>query len=324
MSNLLTVSRFRAYRKCSRLERLTYVDGWRPVKSDDNLAFGTLWHQGMEAWWLAKRDGADALAAALAVVASRAADPFAQVRCEELLRGYDARWGGEIFDEIVGVEDEFRAPLINPETFQPSRTWRLGGKLDFRVVRDGRRLLGEHKTTSEDVSPGADYWLKLQMDHQLSIYFIGAESLGWPPDGALYDVVVKPGLRPYQATPEESRKYKKDGTLYANQRTADETVDEYRARVRAAIEAEPDRYYQRREVPRIESQLAEFLADAWAQGRDMREAHLERRAPRNPDACHNMGRCAFWEVCSAGVDPADHPTRFRRLEHVHPELAEAS
>jgi hypothetical protein len=285
----------------------------------------------MEAWWLAHRlpsfTAADfglelsaPLNHALRAVAGRAADPFVQVRCDELLRGYDARWTGQQF-EVVGVEEEFRAPLINPETMQPSRTWRLGGKIDARAVApDGRRLIVEHKTSSEDISPAADYWLKLQMDPQLSIYFIGAESLGWPPDGALYDVVLKPLQRPAKATLEADRKHKKDGTLYANQRETDETPEEYRARVREAIEAAPERYFQRREIPRTESQLADFLYDAWAQGRDMREAHLAGRAPRNSDACFAYGKCPMWEICSKGLNPAEHPDRYRRVAHVHPEL----
>jgi hypothetical protein len=321
MSDLLTTSRLRAYRKCSRLEFFLYVKGWRPVRDDDNLAFGTLWHCGMDAWWAAHMQGrpADALADTLAVVAGRAADVWAQIRCEEMLRGYDAKWSGQTFT-IVGIEDEFRAPLINPESFQPSRTWRLGGKIDKRIEHNGRRLLVDHKTSSEDISAGADYWLKLAMDHQISNYVIGCESLGWPPEGFLYDVALKSALRPLSATPIETRKFKKDGTLYAAQREHDETPDEYRVRVREALDVDPDRYFVRYEVPRTESQLAEFLQDAHGQAKMMRHGHLTGRAPRNPEACFAYGRCPFWTCCSTGSSPADHPDLYRRIEHVHPEL----
>lgn len=327
MSNLLTASRLRAYRKCSRLESLLYVQGWRTVQESEALAFGTLWHTGLEAWWLAVKEAQsgetiEPLSDALLAVSGRASDPFAQVTCEELLRGYDARWHDQALD-AVGVEEEFRAPLVNPATMQPSRTWMLAGKIDARATdRDGRRLVVEHKTTSEDISPGADYWLKLQMDHQISIYEIGCEALGWPPDGCLYDVVKKPGIRPLRATPAESRKYKKDGTLYANQREHDETPEEYRLRLRADIEADPSRYFARYEVPRTESQLRDFLQDAWDQGRSMREGHIAGRAARNPEACFAYGRCPMWDACSTGADPADMPDRYRHLDHVHPELTD--
>ncbi len=35
---LLTASRLRAYRKCARLESLTYVEGWRTVVESEALA----------------------------------------------------------------------------------------------------------------------------------------------------------------------------------------------------------------------------------------------------------------------------------------------
>lgn len=314
MNNLLSVSRLRSYRKCARLENLTYVEGWRPVEQSEALLFGSLWHRGMESWWTGGLD------AALAAVVGRARDAFEQARVDELLSGYNAKWRDAEGIEVLGVEEEFRAPLINPETMQPSRTWRLAGKVDVRARINGRVGIIEHKTTSEDIRPGADYWLKLAIDHQLSIYMIGAEVLGESPEWCLYDVVSKPTIRPLKATPVDARKYKKDGTLYANQRESDETPDEYRARVRESIAASLDEYFQRKEIPRTESQLKEFLDDAWSQGRSMHENHLAQRAPRNPESCFAYGRCPFFECCSAGVDPAEHPDRYRRLDFPHPEL----
>lgn len=308
MSKLLTVSRLRAYRRCARYERLSYVDGWRPVRDSEALHFGTLVHAGLEAWWTAHRHNAPELAreAAMAAVVGKAADPFTQVKVEELLRGYDARWADQRC-EIDGVEDQFSAPLLNPQTMRRSKVWTLAGKIDARATIDGRRLIVEHKTTSEDISPAADYWIKLQMDHQLSIYTLGAEALGWPPDGCLYDVLKKPALRPLEAN---------------SRRAAPETPDEFRARLRAAIDEEPERWFQRREIPRMESQLIEFLDDAWNQGASMAADHKAGRAPRNPEACHLFGRCPYWAVCSVGLRPEEHPDLFRRVEHVHPELAE--
>lgn len=311
VSNLLTNSRLRAHRKCQRLEFLAYQEGWRPVASGDALLDGTLWHTGLEAWWLTHD-----LDAALAAVAGRGRDPFTQVKVEEMLRGYHNRWINDAFD-VIGVEVEFRVPLLNPATMQASRTWTLGGKIDV-LLRDG---IVEHKSSSEDISPGADYWLKLALDTQLSLYVIGAESHGVQVKTITYDVALKPGLKPLKATPVESRKYKQNGELYAAQREFDETPEEYRLRTRAAIEAEPDRYYQRREVPRMESQIADYMADCWAQAKNLREENLSGRHVRNPDACFAMGKCWAWDICSVGVNPEDHPERYQRIAEVHPELA---
>ena len=56
--NLLTSSRMRAFRDCPRLHRYLYVEGWRPVRDSEALRFGTLFHLGLEAWWLAHQAGA--------------------------------------------------------------------------------------------------------------------------------------------------------------------------------------------------------------------------------------------------------------------------
>jgi hypothetical protein len=329
--NLLTSSRMRAFRECARLHRLKYVEGWRPLRESEALRFGTLFHRGLEAWWIAVQLGAAGqpteqgpLECALRAVASRAADPYEQAKVEELLRGYDAAWSSEAAAyEVVGVEVPFEARLLNPDTWRPSGAWRLAGKVDLILRRrsDGRVLVCEHKTTTDTIEdPAAPYWARLQMDHQISAYVIGAEALGREVAEILYDVAERPGLRPLQATPVENRKYRKDGGLYAGQREIDESPEEYRARVRAAIEAAPGRYFQRRVIPRTESQLRDFLGDAWQQAAAMRLSERLGHAPRNPDACHRFGTCAFWQACSTGLGPADFLTEYKRLADVNPEL----
>ena len=320
MSNLLTNSRMRTWRECRRLHRLKYLDGWRPVQKADALRRGTLGHTALEAWW--KDDGSGRLVAALEAIEGRGADPYDQAAVEELMAGYDARWGAEERYEILAVEETFLAPLLNPETGAPSRTWVLAGKLDG-VVRDRETdalLIVEHKTTTESIGPDSDWWLKLGMDSQVSHYYLGAESLGHRADGCLYDALLWPRLQPLKATPPENRKYRKDGALYANQRAEDETPEEYRARVRADIEADPEKYFQRRIIGRTDRDVIEYLGDVWAEGRMMREAELAERAPRSPDACHRFGRCPFWDVCAYGVRPEDHPDIYERVDDVHPEL----
>lgn len=325
MTELLTNSRLRTYRECPRKHRLMYEELWRPVREDDTLAYGTLGHLGLEAWWKAE---ADPLAAALAAVEGRARDPYQQASIEEVLRGYDARWGAdrERYD-VLHVEREFLAPLVNPDTWAESRTWVLGGKVDA-IVREretGRVLVVEHKFTSEDISDGSKpYWAKLAMDGQVSHYYIGAEALGAQVEGCVYDVVSKPGQRPLRATPIESRQYTKDGRLYSKQRENDETPDEYRARVRAAIEADLQGFFQRKDVPRLESDLRDYLGDAWAYATQIREARNAGRAPRNPEACHRYSTCPFWDVCANGAKPEEHPETYQRVESAHPELVETS
>ncbi|WP_426751761.1 PD-(D/E)XK nuclease family protein [Myxococcus sp. Y35] len=320
-SPLLTSSRLKDARACQRLHHLRYGLGYRPLEDAAVLRFGTLVHAGLEAWWKAQRD--ERLEAALSAVTGEA-DAFERVRAEEMLRGYHLRWSAEPY-EVLAVEASFDAPLRNPATGHVSRTWRLAGKVDaiVRDTRDGRTLLVEHKTSSEDVGPGSDYWKRLRMDGQVSVYFEGAKALGFEVDGCLYDVLAKPGLRPAKATPPESRKYRKDGALYAGQREADETPEEYRARLVEAIATEPHRYFQRGEVVRLDGEVDDALWDVWQMGQQLREAELAGRAPRNPDACLRYGRaCSFFGVCS-GEASLDDATRFIRSTEVHPELQHA-
>lgn len=209
---ILTNSRAKAFRRCARLEQISYQQGYRPRETAEALRFGDLVHVGLEAWW--RTEGEGRLVAAFLAVAAREADDFARAQVEELLRGYHFRWADEgivpvaFLDGTVGVEVEFRAPLVNPETGAPSRTYELGGKLDVLAHdADGRVVIVEHKTSSENITTGSAYWQKLRMDSQVSTYFTGAEALGHPADACLYDVIGKPHIEPAKATPMEARKY---------------------------------------------------------------------------------------------------------------------
>lgn len=319
---ILTTSRLKCYRRCPREHRIAYDLGYRLLIESEALRFGTLVHRALEAWWKAT---SDRIAAALVVLdraLAEGSDPFDIAKARALLQGYHARWIDEPY-EVLAVEVEFRAQLVNPETGAPSKTWALGGKIDaiVRDLRDGRVLIVEHKTSSEDVRPASDYWKRPRLDAQVGMYFVGGRALGYDVQGCVYDVIAKPSLRPYKATPVESRKYTKAGSLYAGQRDRDETPEEYGARVFADVFASPEDYFARGEVTRLEQDQRDHAFDAWQLGRQIREAELAQRAPRNPDACVRYGRtCDFFVVCSGEASLED-TTRFRLLEHVHAELS---
>lgn len=321
---LLTNSRMKTARACLRLDKLTYVDGYRAIKEFAALRFGSLFHSGLEAWWIATMEGLagdERLTRALAALAGES-DPFDMMRADALLRGYDARWGAENYT-VLAVEHAFEVDLVNPDTGAASRTFRLAGKVDA-IVRDeaGRTLLVEHKTSSEQIGPGSEYWRRLQIDSQISTYYAGANAIGHDVEGCLYDVIAKPGIRPLKATPIESRKYvAKTGLLYANQREADETPAEFHARLLADIASDPNGYFQRGVVVRLAGEIAEAAADAWMTAQIIRDAARTGRAPRNPDACSRYGRtCQFFDVCT-GTASLDDAAQFVKLTAVHPELA---
>lgn len=327
LSNLLTASRLRSFRACARQHHLRYELGYVPAQDAPALRFGTLVHTALEAWWLAQAaPGRDPFDDALrALPDAGALDPFEAARLTAMLAGYDAAWGEWARGvQVLGVELQFDHPLVNPATGYPSLTWRMGGKIDALVrLPDGRVAVVEHKTSSDKAEPGSAYRARLAMDGQVSAYIEGAQALGYPADLVVYDVLVKPALRPLLSTPPEARRFTKAGTLYASQRAQDEDPAEYRERLLAALGEAPEQHYLHVEVVRLEGEREEHRYDTWQLGKMIREGELSGFAPRNPDACHRYGSpCPYWPVCT-GIASLDDPAAFRRVENVHPELQPA-
>lgn len=316
---LVTVSQLKTFRACPRLNLYQYVEGFRPVAEEAAPRFGQVMHHALEAWWLAPVNRLEHALAAIA--AEPELDAYERIRAEIVMRGYDARWGAEPIT-VLAVEQEFEAAIVNPSTGKESRTFVQGGKIDAVArLADGRTVIVEHKTSSEDISPGSEYWRRLSIDAQVSTYYAGARSLGYDVEGCLYDVIGRPAHRPLAATPVESRKYTKEGRLYANQRDRDETPEEFGLRLAEAIAENPERYYARGPVVRLAEDEIEAAADTWQTTRALREAELADRWPRNPDACSRYGRtCAFFDVCTRSASLED-GTRFRKAERPHEELA---
>jgi len=301
----------KSYRRCPRLHDIRYRQGYRTTAESGPLYLGKMVHAWLEAWWGQRdvpRAGTDP-------------DPYTLASARALMVGYDARWRDAGLTTI-GVEMEFAAPLINPATGASSKTFELGGKIDA-IARDARGdvWIVEHKTSSADISAGSVYWQQLRLDSQISTYMVGARALGLAPVGVIYDVLRKPALRPRLATPIADRKFtKKTGELYTGQRLTAESPEEFEARILANIAENPEQYYVRGEVMRLESDEIDAAADAWQTARMIREAEMTGRAPRNADACMQWSRpCDYFAVCTH-ADNLDNPDRYRRAER-HEELS---
>lgn len=238
---LVTVSERRAKAKCDRLHFLRYALGYRPVKDAPALRFGTLCHAGLEAWWDALSDAIAILRerglllpdwyypsmvtegmkmaildAALAALASEP-DPYERAKATAMLEAYHARWICEAIEPLA-VEwtlDESPetpgTPVTNPFTGDEVLDFRQGGKLDVLVRKyrpDGTSgiYVAEHKSASGDVSVGSPYRAKLAGDPQISTYMDSVRALGYPAEGVIYDILVKPA-GPLRATPMDCRRY---------------------------------------------------------------------------------------------------------------------
>lgn len=340
---VVTNSELKTRRRCAMEHHLAYDLGIRPVDDDaEALSFGRTWHMAMEDWWGCAYHGKGALESALEaidVAIGREGDPYARAKLRALVYGYNARWLDETdFGAVVAVEREFRAPLTNPETGAPSRTYELGGKVDVLL---GRRFV-EHKTTSEDIGMGSVYWRMLTLDSQVSTYYAGVKSLGHEVDGCLYDVVRKPALRPSQIAltdsedvkivlgrngervrTKDNKKWRQtgDAELGYTLQTRTETPEEFEQRLLEEIAANPDKYFQRGEVVRLEAEERAAALDTWQLTRAMAEDARLGRHPRNADACRRYGRmCSYFDACT-GAASLDDASRFVRVENVHQELS---
>jgi len=311
MTQTLTHSRLACFRTCPRKHYLSYELGIRPEKDSFSLRVGSAFHLALD---LIEKghDPSDAFERVLD-------DPYDVALVAAMVHGHHFRWNGQQ-PEVVASELAFEMPLRNPETGAATPIWNLAGVID-KIVRldDGRLALMEHKTTSRDFSPGADYWVRLHMDQQLSIYVLAAREIGYDVATVLYDVTRRPMLRPLKATPEESRKYKANGVLYANQRDVDETPAEFTARVAAYVAEHPESF-ARIEIARLDQDLQWCAAELWQQQLAIRSAQRAGHFYRNPGACFQPFPCEYLPICQNNDLEHTTPQGFKRDVQVHPEL----
>lgn len=323
---LVTNSSLTMFRRCPREYYFRYVLNRKGRRKARALRFGTLFHLGLNAWW--KGEGfqryIDALYAVGLGAQADETDDYDIVRAETLLAGYHARWSEEGY-ETLAVEEKFNMRL--GACLEDIEQDCISGSIDAIATRDGHVHNVEHKTTSADISAGSNYWRHVvTLDSQVSTYDDASRAMGYDIRGTIYDVIRKPELQPYKATPEEDRKYTKPTKaepvprLYANQREEDETHEEFRERLACDIVRRPDWYFQRHVIVRLERDNAEHARDV-LQTVDMIRFAEERNAwPRSPKACERYHQlCEYHPVCS-GETTIDDGILYETKTKQHEEL----
>jgi len=241
-----------------------------------------------------------------------AAKALVAAKCYGLLAGYDRKWSGSPY-LIDAVESVLTSHLYNPETTRRSRTFTVAGKLDVRAteIATGAKVIVDHKTTTQDISdPNGSYWRQLVVESQATHYMLLEWLNGNKVDYALWDVVRKPGISPKTLTKGDGLAAKASGVYCGRVLSAEEadrvsadgreTPMMYAARLaKDCTELRPEWYFQRRKIPRLDSEVREYALELWGHGQDILATRASGRWARNSGACMLYGSpCKFLGLCS--------------------------
>ena len=318
----------------------------RPTIDAKALRMGTAHHAGLDTW--RKTADADAAVEACRVAYGDCPEQFDAADWEierETMAGlcsaYCWRWK-DARHKVIASELSFRLPIINPETTARSTLWELGGKIDAIIeLEDGRQAVEEDKTKSEDIAIGSDYYRRLQIDHQPTIYIHAARQLGYDVSTVIWDVTRKPTIKqtPVAVTDDLGAKIVLDATGKRVKTTKGEwrqtgsTADGYILQTRPMLPEEwtkkladdigtrPDFYFARLEIPRLDSEIAEMQKELWELQKTIREAENTDRWFRtvSTDTCP---WCPFFGLCcSKWTRAAGKPEGFQLVSDKFPELA---
>ena len=303
-----TYSMWSSFRNCRKATELRYLRHLVPLERDRNLHFGSISHECLQAWHV-RRDLAEVLALIDRLCPDRIQDENQRRDwhlATAMMTAYAARYATEDF-EVIGLEQNFEGPIVNPATGAASRSFVLAGKVDGIVRIGGEHYLLEHKTAAQ---VDGDYLERLWTDFQITIYahYI-EETMGIPITGILYNVLVKAKLQQgkgeteeeFQARRAELLAKSKTGKTTAKRRLP-ESAEEFQARL-AEKYADPAMFH--REMLYLSRDRFEILrSELW----ELTQAFLDARRRgvfyQNTAFCFNYQRpCAYFALCRSNFNP---------------------
>lgn len=348
----LSASSIFSFKSCPTRFRFAYRLGLRKIDRDEKLRMGTNWHLLQETYRKAMDDNDPERALDIALEHLNKAyetvpdtqDPFKweteRVVLAYSFMGYVWKYGGDQF-ETLHTEIKFDLPLIQPRTGMPLPEDEvvLVGKID-RIVRvNGRLMVVEYKSTSQDIDSGSDFWLKLKLDTQLSTYSYAGRRMGMEVEGTYYDVWKKPGIKPKLLTQGETKKFIKEGEycgvkftvkhgrstklcdppIVSDQVLVDgvltteikpgakegvfqirETPEMFGARLLNDIYANPDKFFARKEIARTDKELVAFESELYALYQNMKSMDRTGHYWKNETQCEATFKCDYCPICYYG------------------------
>jgi len=193
MNNIITASRMNSLMNCPRSHFWAYEVGLTKEDSAHALRFGSAWHRAMEARW---NGWTYDEALAFAIPEGIDLDEFSCATLAGLLAGYYDYYGQR---ENVGKsepEQQFDFEIEGTH-------FTMQGKIDnIGLLKNKTHALVESKTTSDQLTPDSNYWLRLAFNLQVFQYFDAAAKLGYEITQVYYDVCRKPSIRPLKSVNE--------------------------------------------------------------------------------------------------------------------------
>ena len=286
-----TTSMVKCFKQCRKMYQLEYVECLKPVQTPKALHLGTLYHKGLELLLTGKT--LEEIAVAL--------DEAQRKACEDAWLDYDPIPSGVAFQMVKAFyrESGYKNWKVKnvEKSFEVSIGYgkRLIGKIDVTIEHEGFEFLVEHKTCGTWGLDGAEYLHNLLWDEQNTNYLYAYRELtGKDARGIFYCIVEKPKIQPLLATPIEKRKYKRDGTLHANQREEDETPEEYLQRVADWFSERPRVHLHF--MYRTPQEIDDQIADLNLVFKDIAECEKNETYYRNPAACSIL-ECPYRPKC---------------------------
>ena len=318
-TNKFTTSMVCCFKQCRKKYHLEYIEELKPIKTPQALHLGTLYHRGLEMLlqglnieYVEKELENEQKLHCMNIGVDY--DPIPNGIAVEMVKAFYRESGYQNWN-IISVEKKFEVSTGYGK--------RLIGKIDAIMEHEDSHFLIEHKTTACWETDGSEYLHNLLWDEQSTNYLYAHRKM--LEDGTIFEkevkgifycIVEKPIIKPLLATPQEKRKYKQDGTLYASQREHDETPEEYLQRV-SAWYAEKPRVHKHF-VYRTPAEIDAQIADLNLVFRDMIECEKNGTFYRNPAACSILD-CPYRPKCLENKPDTD--VLFVKKEQRNEELA---
>ncbi|MBI5724630.1 MAG: PD-(D/E)XK nuclease family protein [Planctomycetes bacterium] len=292
----LTHSMMACFQACPRKCLLRYGCRLRRDRESMPLAWGKAFHAGLDAMKRGETNPADAALAAWDESRIEVEDNLTQrTGLYVMAQMYAWRYGS---DAIAYDASEYEFSIL----FKRMAGVTLAGKIDgTATLPDGRKAIVEHKTCGVDLGSDSDYWQRLRIDSQINMYYLAAQRAGTNAATVLYDVTRKPTIRIKQT----------------------ETPDDYAKRLSEDVQANPDKYFVRREITRLAGDMDEFVEQLAQVVKMYRLCARWKQWPQNTSSCVGMfGRCEFFDLCTTGAipEPGGAPDGYRIAEKLHEEL----